>query len=107
MVRGTGDPSANSSTWINVTAEPTKRDFSDKVASAGGKPPNLNTDAADEKYTVNANHADFSTMMNTKTATGETIEQRLVDKEKTTGPSQPRTSSGECQQFNDGSCKPY
>jgi RHS repeat-associated protein len=71
------DPSNNVSTWINVVAEPTNRDISDTTASAGQKPPNLNTSSA-EAYSADQNHAAFPAMMETQTTNGGTVKQRLI-----------------------------
>jgi RHS repeat-associated protein len=75
--RGRARPGANADYWINVIADPIKRNSSDRVASLGGKPPDLDTEGVDEEYTVKTNHANFREMMNQKTKSGETIGEKL------------------------------
>ena len=53
----------NVGTWTNVTANPAERDFSDSVASFGGKVDQSVTDQADGNIPSGANHGDFSRMM--------------------------------------------
>jgi pimeloyl-ACP methyl ester carboxylesterase len=55
---------ANVSNWINVTAAPNSTNFSDIIASVGGKGGNLPVNEATSTYSLNTNHANFSTMMN-------------------------------------------
>lgn len=51
-----GDLSGNVTNWINVNATPTKRDWSDTVASLGGKWGEWSDGRADTYYTLPENH---------------------------------------------------
>ena len=61
-----GKFSDNAAEWINVSASPATRDFTDSIASAGrllgGSFP---TNGADDNYSVNANHWNFRAFMET------------------------------------------
>ena len=58
-----GDPRPNVNEWININAGPSNRDFSDTVASVGGKWGNWPDGKADAHYSVDASHAYFRNMM--------------------------------------------
>ena len=60
--------------WTNVTANPAERDWSDTVASLGGKVDETVTEQADVNVSSGANHGDFSRMMSDARA-----EQKLND----------------------------
>jgi hypothetical protein len=61
-------------TWTNVTANPAERDWSDAVASLGGKVDESVTEQADVNVSSGANHGDFPGMMSDARA-----EQKIDD----------------------------
>ena len=62
---GNGSKPANVSTWLSVTASPSKRNQSDVVASLGRSILGATlTGGADTNLKSTANHAEFGTMMN-------------------------------------------
>lgn len=68
----------NVGTWTNVTANPAERDFTDTVASVGGKVDEAVTGQADVRISSPANHGDFSRMMSDSRA-----ERRIDDSYRT------------------------
>jgi hypothetical protein len=68
--------------WVNVTANPERRDWSDTVASAGGKVRREVTERAHVRFSSPQNHYNFPAMMreiNARRALDRTYRRGKVD----------------------------
>jgi pimeloyl-ACP methyl ester carboxylesterase len=64
---------SNVQRWTNVTANPVERNWSDTIASIGGKVDEAVTSQANVNVSSPANHGDFETML------GQVNGERLID----------------------------
>jgi pimeloyl-ACP methyl ester carboxylesterase len=65
-------------TWVNVASDASDPNFSDMVATLGGKGGHLPADSADANYTVDTNHGNFAAMMRAPGPGGVSAEELLL-----------------------------
>jgi len=78
---------SNVKNWVNVTANPSSRNFSDTIASLGGKGAGLTLGKANASYSVDTNHANFGTMMTAPGVNGFSAQNALSQNASTVGSS--------------------